>query len=61
MININEIIDPSKQYELSINLEKNTNLFKAGRSYYFRIGAIASLDDVGTVRHNYAPAVKISF
>ena len=59
--NINEIIDPSKQYELSINLEKNTNLFKAGRSYYFRIGAIASLDDVGTVRHNYAPAVKISF
>lgn len=58
--NINEIITPSKQYELSIELEKNSNLFKAGRSYYFRIGAMASINDVGTIRHNYAPIVKIS-
>lgn len=58
--NANEIMTSSKQYELSIDLGNNANLFKTGRSYYFRIGAVANISNVGTVRYNYAPAVKIS-
>jgi len=32
---------------------------QTGRSYFFRIGAIADGANLGTVKNNYAPAVKI--
>lgn len=57
---INTVVDPSYQYELSIDLDKNPSLFKSGRNYFFRIGALANIDNVGTIRHNYAPYVKIT-
>lgn len=53
-------IDGTK-YTLTIdlNLEKNQSLFKYSRNYYFRIGALAYVPDVGTIRHNYSPLVVI--
>lgn len=57
---INKVVDSSVNYELSIDLDKNTSLFKKGRDYYFRIGALADVDGVGTIRHNYATCVKIT-
>jgi hypothetical protein len=53
-------IDPATTYTLSIDLAANTALFKTGRDYYFRIGAMADVTGVGTIRTNYAPYVKIS-
>ena len=47
-------------YTLSIDLAANSTLFKAGRNYYFRVGAMADVSGVGTIRTNYAPNVKIS-
>jgi hypothetical protein len=48
-------------YTLTIDLSNttNANLFKYNRNYYFRIGALASVSGVGTVRYNYAPLVVI--
>ncbi|MDR1259629.1 MAG: DUF3823 domain-containing protein [Tannerellaceae bacterium] len=46
-------------YTLSIDLAANAAHFAYNRNYYFRIGALASVQGVGTVRHNYAPAVII--
>lgn len=57
---INKVVDPAYEYELTIDLDKNTSLFKNGRDYFFRIGALANIDNVGTIRHNYAPYVKIT-
>lgn len=56
--NINQVINPATVYTLEIDLGKNPNLFKAGRDYFFRIGALANLSGQGTVRHNFAPYVK---
>jgi len=53
-------IDPATTYTLSIDLAANTALFKTGRDYFFRVGAMADLTGVGTIRTNYAPYVKIS-
>jgi hypothetical protein len=53
-------IDPATTYTLSIDLAANTALFKTGRDYYFRVGAMADVTGVGTIRTNYAPYVKIS-
>lgn len=47
-------------YTLTIDLEENADLFKYSRSYYFRIGALASVPNVGTIRHNYASLVVIA-
>ncbi len=47
-------------YTLSIDLDQNANFFKYSRNYYFRVGALANVPNVGTVRHNYAPIVKIT-
>lgn len=47
-------------YTLTIDLAANPTLFTAGRNYYFRVGALAQVPNVGTIRHNYAPYVKIS-
>ncbi|MDR0429478.1 MAG: DUF3823 domain-containing protein [Tannerellaceae bacterium] len=46
-------------YTLSIDLGANSELFKYSRNYYFRIGALASVPGVGTIRHNYSPLVVI--
>lgn len=45
---------------LSIDVAANTNFFPSGRDYFFRVGALADVTGVGTVRHNFAPYVKIS-
>jgi hypothetical protein len=52
-------------YTLAIDLANTTNaaVFAIHRNYYFRVGAIASssgLGNVGTIRTNYAPYVKIA-
>jgi hypothetical protein len=53
-------INSATTYTLSIDLAVNTSLFKTGRDYFFRIGAMADVTGVGTIRTNYAPYVKIS-
>jgi hypothetical protein len=53
-------IDEKTVYTLNIDLEKNESFFKYHRNYYFRVGALANVSNVGTVRYNYAPYVKIS-
>ena len=58
-ISPSETVVSSKKYTLTIDLEKNTNVFKYSKNYYFRIGALADVSGVGTVRHNYAPLVVI--
>ncbi|MDR1402836.1 MAG: DUF3823 domain-containing protein [Tannerellaceae bacterium] len=56
-----ETIDANTTYTLSIDIPSNTNeFFKYKKNYYFRIGALASVSDVGTIRYNYAPLVVIS-
>ncbi len=54
-----KIIDNS-QITLSIDVAANPTLFLTGRDYFFRVGALADLTGVGTIRSNYAPYVKIS-
>jgi hypothetical protein len=50
----------SETYTLSIDLAANSTLLIPGRNYYFRVGALADVSGVGTVRHNFAPLVKIT-
>lgn len=50
----------SAQYELTMDIAANTGLFKYDRNYYFRIGALATVAGVGTVRHNYSPVVVLN-
>jgi hypothetical protein len=52
-------IDPATKYTLSIDLAANSS-FDVSRNYYFRVGAIAEQDSVGTIKTNYAPYVKIA-
>lgn len=52
-------IDAAGTYTLSIDLEQNADVLKYSKNYYFRIGALADVSGVGTVRHNYAPLVVI--
>ncbi len=54
-----KVIDAAT-YTLSIDLAANANFFKSGVNYYFRVGALADVSGVGTVRHNFAPYVKIT-
>ena len=51
---------PTTTITLSMDIGANANLFPAGRDYFFRIGALASVPNVGTIRHNFAPHVKIT-
>ena len=53
-------INPATQYTLSIDLAANQNNFGVSRNYYFRVGAMAEQEGVGTIRANYAPYVKIA-
>lgn len=49
-------------YTLTIDVAANKASFKyTGKNYYFRIGALAAVDGVGTVRHNYSDLVVIKF
>lgn len=59
---IKEAILPSTVYTLEIDYATTDNekFFKTGRNYYFRVGAKAALSGLGTIRHNYAPHVKIT-
>lgn len=58
-----KVIAPSETYTLTIDLtnEVNANYFKYNRNYYFRVGAMASVSGVGTVRRNYAPHNVLKF
>lgn len=55
-----QTIVPATLYTLSIDLAANPTLFKTGRNYYFRVGAIGIQSGVGTIRSNYVPYVKIT-
>ncbi len=62
--NFRQVFSPAKTvdnttYTLAIDLGENYESFKYKRNYYFRVGALADLADVGTIRYNYAPIVKI--
>ena len=50
---------PTTAYTLSIDLPANASVFSVHRNYYFRVGAMASVPGVGTIRTNYAPYVQI--
>ena len=52
-------INSATVYSLTIDLKENGSVFKYSKNYYFRIGALADVSGVGTVRHNYAPLVII--
>jgi hypothetical protein len=58
---LNTTIDSTVTYTLTVDVSKNlvANKFYEGGNFYFRIGAQADVPDVGTIRHNYAPYVKI--
>ncbi len=64
MLNINAAINPATTYTLTIDVSKNLAplvqyRFYTGGEYFFRIGALGDVANVGTIRHNYAPYVKI--
>ncbi|MDR2118066.1 MAG: DUF3823 domain-containing protein [Tannerellaceae bacterium] len=52
-------IDGGDTYTLRIDLEENADFFQYSRNYYFRVGALADVSGVGTVRYNYAPFTVI--
>jgi hypothetical protein len=56
-------IDDNTTYSLSIDLTNDSNkaYFKYKKNYYFRVGAMASVSGVGTIRCNYAPYTIINF
>jgi len=57
-----KVIDDSETYTLSIDMQAYANVFpynNAKYKYYFRVGALASVSGVGTVRHNYSSTVAI--
>lgn len=54
--NLNAVTDPNQVYTLEIDLAANSSTLKAGRDYFFRVGALI---DVGEAKLNYAPAVRI--
>jgi hypothetical protein len=58
--NISATVNPATQFELTIDVAANPTLFKNTRDYFFRIGALATVPNVGTVRHNYSPLVTIN-
>lgn len=58
-----KVITEPETYTLTIDLtnEVNKKYFKYARNYYFRVGAMASVPEVGTIRRNYAPYTIINF
>ena len=62
--NPNEVVDPSKEYTLTIDtaFDDNKSFFKyTGKNYYFRVGAKAEVPGAGMIRHNYSELVTIQF
>lgn len=57
---ISSTVDETTQYSLSINVADFPNNFKYSRNYYFRIGVLANVPNVGTVRRNYSPLVTLN-
>lgn len=57
---VSATINPETIYELTMDVSANADLFKYSRNYYFRIGALATVPNVGTVRHNYSPVVVLN-
>lgn len=57
---VSATVTPETIYELTMDVSANASLFKYSRNYYFRIGALASVPNVGTVRHNYSPVVTLN-
>ena len=65
-VNDRETFNPAKEidgttYTLTIDLDvpQGGTTFNYSKNYYFRIGALASVSGVGTIRQNYAPYVVI--
>lgn len=56
-------IDENQEFRLTVDLTNawNKYLMRYKKNYYFRVGALGSVPNVGTVRHNYAPYVVINF
>ncbi|MFD1139858.1 DUF3823 domain-containing protein [Larkinella insperata] len=54
---INGTVDPNKVYRLELDLPSNSNVLVAGRSYFFRVGAVI---DAPESKFNYAKAVRLS-
>lgn len=52
-------INTTETYTLTIKLDENVDVLKYNKDYYFRIGAMADVSGVGTVRYNYAPLTII--
>jgi hypothetical protein len=55
--------NPATVYTLTIDLTANQKTYKTGRSYFFRIGAIAdgtANSGLSGVKYNYVPYVKIT-
>ncbi len=52
----NNIPIPATEQMLSVNLSQNSTLFKAGKTYYFRV---AALTGVSGAKENYSKAVAI--
>ncbi len=57
---VSTTITPATQYVLTMDVAANPTFFKSTRDYYFRIGALATVPNVGTVRHNYSPLVTLN-
>lgn len=57
---VSATVNPETVYELTMDVAANASLFKYTRNYYFRIGALATVPNVGTVRHNYSPVVALN-
>lgn len=61
VMDFNPTINPDNTvYTLSIDLKKNSDIFKSGRNYYFRVGALADVQGQGTIKYNYVPFSKIT-
>lgn len=45
-------------FTLTIDVNENKDFFKFERNYYFRVGALGNVANVGTVRHNYSPLLS---
>ena len=54
-------ISSATTYTLTIDVSEYTKYFKYKRNYYLRVGALADVSGVGTIRYNYAPYVVINF
>jgi hypothetical protein len=57
---VSATINPATQFTLTMDVAANPTLFKTTRDYFFRIGALGTVPNVGTVRHNYSPLVSIN-